>query len=59
MIKILHAENHKLLYQGIKELLKDCQEMRIVGYASTTEEVINQLSLYEVDVVVLDDKLLQ
>jgi DNA-binding NarL/FixJ family response regulator len=59
MIKILHAENHKLLYQGIKELLKDSQEMRIVGYASTTEEVINQLSLYDVDVVVLDDNLLQ
>jgi DNA-binding NarL/FixJ family response regulator len=59
MIKILHAENHKLLYEGIKALLKESQEMKIVGYASTTDEVLNQLSLYETDVLVLDDNLLQ
>jgi DNA-binding NarL/FixJ family response regulator len=55
MIKILHAEGHKMLYEGIKSLLKDNSEINIIGYASSNKEIIEQLSLKEIDVIVLDD----
>jgi DNA-binding NarL/FixJ family response regulator len=55
MIKILHAECHKMLYEGIKSLLKDNAEINIIGYASSNKEIIEQLSLKEIDIVVLDD----
>jgi DNA-binding NarL/FixJ family response regulator len=57
MIKILHAECHKMLYEGIKSFLKNNSEIVIAGYASSNEEIIEQLSLHHFDIIVLDDNI--
>lgn len=55
-IKILLADDHAIVMEGIKEVLSADDEISVVGTVSNGEEVIRYLKHHqgEVDVVVLD-----
>lgn len=53
-IKIIIAEDHKIMIDGLKSLLKDHNDIDVVGVASNGREAIALLVAYEVDVAVVD-----
>ncbi|WP_421872767.1 response regulator [Marinoscillum sp.] len=55
-IKILLADDHAIVMEGIKEVLSADEEINVVGTVSNGEEVIRYIKHHkaEVDVVVLD-----
>lgn len=54
MIKILLAEDHKILRDGIKSLLKDEPEISVVGEARNGKEAIDILLGTDVNIAILD-----
>lgn len=54
MIKVLLADDHQLMIEGMETILQQEKEIEIVGKAATGDEVLNILKEKEVDVVVLD-----
>lgn len=54
MTKVLLAEDHQILRDGIKSLLREYPEIKVVGEASNANEVQKFLSLEEVDLLIID-----
>jgi DNA-binding NarL/FixJ family response regulator len=54
MIKILLAEEHKIVREGIKSLLKDEVNMSIAAEARTGKEAIEKISSEEINLAILD-----
>jgi len=54
MIKVLIADDHKVLIDGIKSMLLQEETIQIVGEAANGEEVLKQMKSLEVDVILLD-----
>ncbi len=54
MVKILLAEDHKILRDGIKALLEDDPKIKVVAEAGNGQEAIKKLQDTEVDVAILD-----
>jgi len=54
MIKILVADDHTVVRQGIKQILADSYDIVVAAEAETGREVINQLSQDSFDAVLLD-----
>jgi DNA-binding NarL/FixJ family response regulator len=54
MIKLLIADDHQMLKDGLIALLKDNKEIEIVAEASNGIEVLEMMNKYLVDVVILD-----
>ena len=54
MIRVLLADNHALFRAGIRRLLEDSGEVRVVAEAGSAAEVIEALDSVAVDVAVLD-----
>ena len=54
MIKVILTDDHKLVRDGIKALLKDEEGLKIVGEASDGEQLLELLTSTPADVVVLD-----
>ena len=55
MIKILVADDHQLLIDGIKTALASIQDITVAGEAYNGQEVMNQLDAgLSVDVLLLD-----
>jgi DNA-binding NarL/FixJ family response regulator len=54
MINVLLAENHLILRDGIKALLKDHPDIKIIAEASNGTEVQKMLVDSEVDLLILD-----
>lgn len=54
MIKVLLVDDHKMLREGIKQLLEYDSEICVVAQASNASECKDVLAKYDVDVVVLD-----
>lgn len=54
MLRILVADDHPIIRHGIKQILSDSREMAVRGEASNGEEVLEQLSRNEYDIVLLD-----
>ncbi len=54
MIKILLVEDHELIRIGVKRLLQDIQEFKIVGEASTGENALQLIETLMPDVVLMD-----
>lgn len=54
MIKLILADDHTLIREGLKALLKEENSIEIVGEARSTEELISMLDATEADVVLLD-----
>jgi DNA-binding NarL/FixJ family response regulator len=54
MINILIADDHVLIREGLKKILKSEPDMTLVGEASNTHELFAQLPKLPVDIVLLD-----
>jgi two-component system, NarL family, response regulator DevR len=53
-IRVLIADDHEVVRMGIRVLLQQHQNIRVVGEASTGEEAVQQATLHRPDVVVMD-----
>ncbi len=53
-IKILIADDHKLVREGIKSLLKDNKDIEVVGEAGDGDEILNKLKDLIPDIILLD-----
>lgn len=54
MIKVLLADDHKLIRAGIKALLEDINDIQVVAEASNGVEAISAFVKHKPDVVILD-----
>lgn len=54
MIKVFIVDDHSLIREGLKSLLREEADLEIVGEASNTEEMFNLLNKRKCDVLVLD-----
>ena len=54
MIKILIADDHQMFIDGIKALLKNEKEIKVVGEALNGEEVLATLEKEKADIILLD-----
>lgn len=54
MIRVLLAEDHKIVREGIKQLLGIASDLSVVGEAANGDEVIAQLRQTVCDVILLD-----
>ncbi len=54
MIKILLAEDHEILRDGLKSLLKDEPGLSVVEEAKNGKEAIEKIASTEIDVAILD-----
>ncbi len=54
MIKVLIADDHAVVRQGLKQILTDTSDMQVVGEAATGAEALEKARTEECDVFVLD-----
>lgn len=54
MIKVLIADDHAVVRQGLKQILSEQPDMKVLGEASTVAELFDQIRKDQWDVVVLD-----
>jgi DNA-binding NarL/FixJ family response regulator len=54
MLKILIADDHAIVRQGLKQIVTETQDMIVAGEASNGQELLNKLKDNDYDVVVLD-----
>lgn len=54
MVRILIADDHVLIREGLKKILKTAPEMVVIAEAGDAREVIQAIKSNELDVVVLD-----
>ncbi len=54
MIRVIIADDHHLVRQGVRALLEDCDDIQVVGEASTGQEAIELAEELEPAVVVMD-----
>jgi len=53
-IRLIIADDHQLMIDGIKTALSDCSEVKIIGEASNGNEVIEIVKTNKPDVILLD-----
>jgi DNA-binding NarL/FixJ family response regulator len=54
MIKIVIADDHELIREGVKKIIRACADMRIAGEAADLARTIALVEQHQPDVVVLD-----
>jgi DNA-binding NarL/FixJ family response regulator len=54
MIRILVADDHAIVREGVKRILADTRDLRVLGEASNGQEVFAKVSSQAWDVVLLD-----
>lgn len=54
MIRIVIAEDHNLVRQGIRALLEQSGEVQVVAEAATGEEAVQSVQEHQPDVIVMD-----
>jgi two-component system invasion response regulator UvrY len=54
MLKILIADDHAIVRQGLKQIVAETRDMTVAGEASNGQELLNKLKEDDYDVVVLD-----
>ena len=54
MIKLLIADDHQMFIDGVRSLLSDSSTYTIVAEATNGQEVLDALSLQDIDLVLLD-----
>lgn len=54
MIKIILADDHTVVRQGLKKILSDQSDIKVIGEASTAEEAISLVRTNHCDVLLLD-----
>ncbi|MFG0865136.1 response regulator transcription factor, partial [Pseudomonas sp. FYR_7] len=54
MIRVLVAEDHTIVREGIKQLIGLAKDMQVVGEAANGEQLLDSLRHTRCDVVLLD-----
>ncbi len=54
MLRILIADDHAIVRQGLKQIVTETQDMIVAGEASNGQELLNKIKEEDYDVVVLD-----
>lgn len=54
MIRILVADDHGVVREGLKQIVADCPGMEVSGEAATGQEVLDLVRTRAFDVVILD-----
>ncbi len=54
MIRLLIADDHPVVREGVRRIVEDCPDMEVVGEAADGDEVLEQLDRTTVDVLLLD-----
>lgn len=54
MIKILIADDHAVVREGLKQIISETSDMRVTDEANNGQEVLNKVSEQHYDVVLLD-----
>jgi two-component system invasion response regulator UvrY len=54
MLKILIADDHAIVRQGLKQIVTETRDMIVAGEASNGQELLNKIKDEDYDVVVLD-----
>ncbi|RPH89477.1 MAG: DNA-binding response regulator, partial [Desulfobacteraceae bacterium] len=54
MIKILVADDHPIVRQGLKQILSDYPDMTVADEAGTGKEVLLKVGKKDFDIVLLD-----
>ena len=54
MLKILIADDHAIVRQGLKQIVTETTDMIVAGEASNAQELLSKLNENDYDVVVLD-----
>jgi DNA-binding NarL/FixJ family response regulator len=54
MIKILIADDHAIVREGLKQILSESSDLVVVDEASTGQEVLEKINKNDLDLVVLD-----
>ena len=54
MIKILIADDHPIVRQGLRQIIQDEKDMEVLCEAANSEEVLVNLKEQEIDVLLLD-----
>ncbi|HAP02401.1 MAG TPA: DNA-binding response regulator [Bacteroidetes bacterium] len=53
-IKIFVADDHQLFIEGIKALIRDSAEVKLIGEAENGEDLLNQLKNVQPEVILMD-----
>lgn len=53
-MKVLIADDHIIIREGLKQILLHIPEVELVDYAGNGQEVLNKVSIRKYDIVVLD-----
>src|SRR5690349_14853164 len=53
-IKLLIADDRWVVREGLKRMIAQCADMKVVGEAATSEQVLEHPQASEVDVILLD-----
>ena len=54
MIRLLIADDHPIVREGLKRIIAECTDIQLVGEAVNGEEVLDLCSKLEIDVILLD-----
>ena len=54
MIKILIADDHAIVREGLKQILSESPDLIVIAEASSGQEVLEKISKSDLDLVVLD-----
>ncbi len=54
MIKVFLVDDHEIIRQGLKMVLKEASDLKVVGEAENGKEAIEKISVTECDILLLD-----
>jgi DNA-binding NarL/FixJ family response regulator len=54
MIKVFIADDHELIREGLRKILKDISDIVVVGEAQNSSEVLEKIRKTDCDIIVLD-----
>ncbi len=54
MIKILIADDHPIVRRGLKQIVQDEKDMKVVSEAANSDEVLTVLHEHQIDILLLD-----
>jgi two-component system invasion response regulator UvrY len=57
MINLFLADDHPIVLQGIRQMLSNCDDIRVVGEAGSGSELLNNLQKTPCDVLIMDIKM--
>jgi DNA-binding NarL/FixJ family response regulator len=54
VIRLLIADDHSIVREGLRRIIDECEDIEVVGEARDSEEIVNKVCTVSVDVVLLD-----